>query len=76
MSDRSPPPNAKRWLPVIALLSVLIIGYALIIAGQILLGLIPVLGLVLLYLVWRFVVAVEEIADAHQRLAAHREQQE
>ncbi|SDY40325.1 hypothetical protein [Halopenitus persicus] len=76
MSDRSPPPNSRRWLPVIALLSVLIIGYALIIAGQILLGLIPVLGLVLLYLVWRFVVAVEEIADAHQRLAAHQERQE
>ena len=75
MSDRSPPPNSQRWLPVIALLSVLIIGYALIIAGQILLGLLPVLGLVLLYLVWRFVLAIEAIADAHQRLAAHRERQ-
>ncbi|WP_096391493.1 hypothetical protein [Halopenitus persicus] len=76
MSDRSPSPNSQRWLPVIALLAVLIIGYAVVIAGQILLGLLPVLGLVFLYFLWRFVVAVERIADAHQRLAAHRERQE
>ncbi|SEH59840.1 hypothetical protein SAMN05192561_11117 [Halopenitus malekzadehii] len=76
MTSQSPPSLPRSWTAAVIILGTLILGYSVIIAGQILLGVIPVLLLVLLYLLWRFVVAVESIADAQQRLAARRERRE
>ncbi|WP_280536387.1 hypothetical protein [Halopenitus sp. POP-27] len=76
MTSQSPTSLPRSWTAAVIILGTLILGYSVIIAGQILLGVIPILLLVLLYLLWRFVVAVEAIADAQQRLAARRERRE
>ena len=74
MSDRSP----STSLPVViglTVISAFLLVYALIIVQQILLGFMLVTWLVGLYLVWRLLVAIEAIADAHQRIAHQREQE-
>lgn len=48
--------------------------YSLLIAQQLLLGVLPRIVLSVFYFVWRFLVAVETIADALQQLAHQREQ--
>ncbi|MFB6087736.1 MAG: hypothetical protein ABEJ85_04380 [Haloarculaceae archaeon] len=76
MTDR---PDAAAWAGL-ALLSLLVLGYSLLIAGNVLLGVVVVALLWLVPLAWsllgaflRFVDAVEDVADALQRLAAVRE---
>jgi hypothetical protein len=49
----------------------LILVYSIVIAGQLLLGVLPGLILLVIYLLWRLVVAVEAIADAQQRMVDH-----
>lgn len=73
MSERTRP---RLSLPVVIGLSIcylLVLAYSVVIAGQILLGVLigAVFGVV--YLGWRFLAAVEAIADALQRLARQRE---
>lgn len=74
MSNWSPPSIPRNWLAALVILYVLFLGYSTLVMGQILLGVFPALGLVFLYLLWRFISAVEAIADAQQRLAYRREQ--
>lgn len=76
MSDWSPPSVPRAWLGVALVLYVLFTAYSVVIAGRVLLTVFPGLALLSLYLLWRFIVAVEAIADAQQRLADSRERGE
>jgi hypothetical protein len=49
----------------------LLLAYSIVIAGRLLLGVLPGLILLVIYLLWRLVVAVEAIADAQQRMVDH-----
>ena len=73
MSDWSRPRLSRPVIVGLSICYVLVLAYSLVIAGQILLGLLigAVFGVV--YLGWRFLAAFEAIADALQRLAKHRE---
>jgi len=67
-------PRLSRPVAVgLAICYLLVLAYSVIIAGQILLGILigAVFGTV--YLGWRFLAAVEAIADALQRIARQRE---
>ena len=72
MSDWSPPTLSRGQLAgtVVGLLAVA--AYSLVIVQQLLLVIVPAVAVAVAYLVWRFVVAVEAIADALQRLAADK----
>lgn len=74
MNGWSPPSLSRRTVAAIATGYVLIAAYSLVIVGQLLFGVI-LPGVVLLgsYLLWRFLRAVEAIADALQRIADARE---
>jgi hypothetical protein len=72
MADWSPPTVPRPWLVTAVVLYAAVVAYGVLIAGQLLLTVFPGLLVVGLYLLWRFVVAVEAIADAQQRLANHR----
>ncbi|MFB6141571.1 MAG: hypothetical protein ABEJ26_14180 [Halosimplex sp.] len=73
MSDWSPPSLSPTVVAGLAIGSVLLLAYALLIQGSLLLGLLPILLVGLGYLVWRAVAAVEAIADASQRIAEQLE---
>lgn len=75
MSEWSPPTLPRPWLAGIALLYVLLLGYLLVVLQQPLIGVVLGVFLASIYLVWRFLVALEAIAEAQQRLA-RREGQE
>jgi len=70
MSDWSPPTLSRGQLAGIVVGLLAVSAYSLIIVQQILLVVVPAVAVVVLYLAWRFVRAVEAIADAQQRLAA------
>ena len=53
----------------------MILAFSVFIEGALLLGLLPVFALVSVYLLWRFLRAVEAIADALQRIARERERE-
>jgi hypothetical protein len=74
MADWSPPSIPRNWLAAIVVFYALFLGYSILIAGQLLLGVIPAFVLGLLYFSWRLLVAVEAIANALQRIASQREQ--
>lgn len=75
MSDWSPPSVPRKWAVSIGILYLLLIIYAVIVAQQLLLfGIVPGMILVSVYVLWRFFVAVEAIADALQRIAHQQEQ--
>ena len=73
MAGWSPPSIPREWLFGIGFLYVAFLAYAVLIAQQILLGVLVGLVIVSLYLGWRFLRAVEAIAEALQRLASERE---
>jgi len=73
MSGWSPPRVPREWLVGIAVGYLLLVAYMLVIVGQVLLAVLPGVVLVSTYLVWRFIRAVEAIADALQRIADDRE---
>lgn len=76
MSGWSPPEISREWLVGVGVVYIALLGYSLVVVQQVLLlGLFPGLLLVSLYLLWRFLVAVEAIADALQRIAHQREQE-
>lgn len=72
MSERSPPTLSRGQLAGIVVGLLAVAAYSLVIAQQLLLVIFPAVAVVVVYLAWRFVVAVEAIADALQRLAAHK----
>ena len=74
MSGWSPPTLSRGQLAgaVVGLLAVT--AYSLVIVQQLLLVVFPAIAAVVLYLAWRFVRAVEAIADAQQRRAAAAQQ--
>ncbi|WP_188884437.1 hypothetical protein [Halarchaeum grantii] len=74
MTDWSPPSIPRNWLIAIVVFYILLLAYSLLIAGQLLLGVLPGFVLVFLYFLWRGMVAVEAIADAQQRMATLREE--
>lgn len=73
MADYSPPSLSHEWFVGIVLLYVLLLAYLALVVQQLLLGIIPGIAIGFFYLMWRFLVAVEAIADALQRLAQQRE---
>ena len=76
MSDWSPPAVRRSWLVGFGVVYLLVLAYSMVIAGQILLGLLIGVAFGLLYLGWRFLAAIEAIADALQRIARHQEADE
>lgn len=74
MADSSPPPIPRSWAATIIVLYVLFLLYSILLAGSPLLGLLPALIIIPLYLLWRFLVAIEAIADAQQRIAHQQDQ--
>ena len=75
MSGWSPPSVPRPWLIGIALLYVPVLGYTILVQGSILLGLLPGLVLLAAYVLWRFLVALEAIADGVHRIADQRERE-
>jgi hypothetical protein len=75
MSEWSPPSVPRQWVVGIGLVYAVVAVYSLLVIQQILLGVvIPAVLIVSSYLLWRFLVAVEAIADALQRIARQREE--
>jgi len=75
MSEWSPPSVPRQWGVGIRLVYALVAVYSLMVIQQFLLGVvIPAVLIVSSYLLWRFLVAVEAIADALQRIARQREE--
>jgi len=72
MSDWSPPTLSRGQLAGIVVGLLAVSAYSLVIAGQILLVVLPAVAVVAVYLTWRFIRAVEAIADALQRIADHQ----
>ena len=70
MSDWSPPTLSRGQLAGIIVTLLAATAYSLVIVQQLLLVIVPAAALAAVYLTWRFVVAVEAIADALQRIAA------
>ena len=75
MSDWSPASIPSRWLGLLVLLYVLLLGYSVLIIHQPLILICFGMLFVSLYLLWRFLVAVEAIAGALQRIADSRERE-
>lgn len=63
----------REWL--VGLLAIYLVGFAylIMVAQQLLLGILLGGVIITLYIVWRFLVAIEAIADAHQRIAQQQE---
>lgn len=74
MSEWSPRSVPRQWVVGIGLVYALVATYSLLVIQQILLGVVvPAALIVSSYILWRFLVAVEAIADALQRIARQRE---
>jgi membrane protein implicated in regulation of membrane protease activity len=69
MPNWSPPRVSQPALIIAISAYSLFLGYAVLIAGQFLLGVLVGLSFALLYLLWRILAAVEAVAEATQRLA-------
>jgi len=70
MSEWSPPSIPRQWVVGIGIVYTLSVVYSLVVMQPILLGVVlPAVVLVSSYILWRFLVAIEAIADALQRIA-------
>ena len=69
MSGYSSPTLSRGQLTGVVIGVLAVAVYSLVIAGQLLLVVYPAAVVIVLYFAWRFVRAVEVIADAQQRLA-------
>ena len=76
MPGWSPPSIPRSWTATIIVLYILFLLYSVLIAVQPLLGLLPALTIIPLYLLWRLLIAVEAIADAQQRIAHQQDLEE
>ena len=70
MTGWSPPTLSRGQLAGIIVGLLAVAAYSVVIVGQLLLVVFPAAAVVVVYLIWRFVRAVEAIADAQQRRAA------
>lgn len=59
----------KKPLAGIIALYAVVFAYFLMIAQQLLIGILLGVVVIFLYILWRFLIALEAIADAHQRIA-------
>lgn len=75
MSGWSPPSLLRERIVVLAVLYVSILLYAVLIRGAFLVAFLPGAVLVAGYVVWRFLVALESIADGVHRIADERQDQ-
>lgn len=74
MSEWSPPSVPRVWVISLGTVYGLLVVYSLVVIQQILLGVVvPAVVIVSSYFLWRFLVAIEAIADALQRIARQRE---
>ncbi len=69
MSHWSPATLPREWLVGIIAVYLIGLGYLIVVAQQLLLGVVLGAGMLLLYFLWRLLVAIEAIADAQQTLA-------
>ena len=69
MTGWSPPTLSRGQLAGIIVGLLAVAAYSVVIVGQLLLVVFPAAAVVVVYLIWRFVRAVEAIADAQQRRA-------
>jgi|APHM01.1.fsa_nt_gi hypothetical protein len=70
MTGWSPPTLSREQRAGIIVGLLAVAAYSVLIVGQLLLVLFPAAVVVVVYLIWRLVRAVEAIADAQQRRAA------
>ena len=70
MTGWSPPTLSRGQLAGIIVGLLAVAAYSVVIVGQLFLVVLPAAAVVVVYLIWRFVRAVEAIADAQQRRAA------
>ncbi|WP_436926890.1 hypothetical protein [Halosimplex amylolyticum] len=73
MSGWSPPSPHRVVLVGLVPAYAIVLAYAVLVQGSVLLGLLPGLVLVGAYFLWRLLVALEAIADGIHRLADQRE---
>lgn len=73
MAGYSPPSIPSRWFGGSVLLFAVLLGYSLFVVQTPLLVLFPAVLAGFLYVGWRFLLAVEAIADALQRIVDQRE---
>lgn len=74
MSAWSPPAIPTKWLVLGIVAYLILLAYAAIVVQEILLALLPGIAFVVLYVLVRFLAAVEAIADALQRIARASEE--
>ena len=76
MSEYARPSVPRGWLVGFVALYVVVLGYSLVLAQSLLIpvsigAVVVVLGVA--WLAWRFLIAIESIADSLQRIAQERE---
>ena len=76
MTGWSPPSPPRALLAGAAVVWLVLLAYAILIQGSILIGLLPGVLVVATYVIWRFLVALEAIADGVHRIADQRERGE
>jgi len=74
MSSWSPPSPSGPVLAGVAFAYAVVLAYLVLIRGTILLGVIVGLVVVVVYFLWRLLVAVEAVTDGAHRIADEREQ--
>ena len=76
MDRPTPPRPSPRAVAAVGVVCLAWLVYAILAMGNPLVGLLPVLAALVAYTGWRFLLAVEAMADGLQRLAAAREREE
>jgi hypothetical protein len=75
MSGWSPPSPSPVLLALAGVGFFVVLGYAVLVQGAILIGLLPGVLVVAAYVLWRFLVALEAVADGVHRIADQRERE-
>jgi hypothetical protein len=76
MTGWVPPSIPRRWLAAIVAVYAVVLAYAVLIQGSFLLGALPGVVVAATYVLWRFLVALEAIADGVHRIADGRDGEE
>ena len=69
MAGYSPPTLSSVQVAATIVVVILSVVYSVLIAAQLLLSIIPIVFVLVVYILWRFLKATEAIADAVQRIA-------